>query len=151
MKNEDVIDIYDCSDESFWTSVDKRVDIDDGFYLFSLNLGRKAYRTFRTMDFSANNQYLAVKCEASLMIYDYSKALEVQINETEMGGDGLTKLAEPHTKFEVADKTYDRILGQFINEEELEKSWIILQSSVYCQIHLLPLEDILEDAEEIEV
>ena len=110
MKSEDVIDVYDCSDERFWTS-EKLVDIDDDFYLFSLDLGKKGYRTFRTMDFSRNNKYLAVQCEASLMIYDFNKACETEADVGDLGADGYTKLVEPHTKLNVADKTYDRILG----------------------------------------
>ena len=133
-----MIDVYDCSDESFWTSK-KRVDIDDGFYLFSLDLGEKGHGTFVKMDFSKNNEYIAAQLSENLLIYKKELAMQTQINEEDLDGDSITKLVEPHIQFNVADRTYDCILGQYINEESIENSWVILQSSQYSQIHLLPL------------
>ena len=142
--------MYDCSDESFWTS-EKRIDIDDGFYLFSLNLGEKGHRNFKKMEFSLTNRYIAAQGVEELLIFEKESAMQTEINEGDLEADGVTKLVEPLYKFNVADRTYDRILGQYINEENIDKSWVILQSSQYEQVHLLPLQDILEDSKEVDL
>ena len=38
-------------------------------------------------------------------------------------------------------ETYDRILGAYLNEENLNESWVVLQSQQYDKIHLVKLRD----------
>ena len=66
--------MYDCSDESFWTS-EKRIDIDDSFYLFSLDLGEKGRKNFKKMEFSLTNQYIAAQGVEELLIFEKESAM----------------------------------------------------------------------------
>ena len=92
MENEDIIDVYDCEDESFWTSNEK-VDIDQPDYLFSLKLHEGDSKSFVKMQFSANDRYISVQCKYNVMIFDTEDA--------NLDDDDETKLLEPAQKYSV--------------------------------------------------
>ena len=79
--NEDVIDVYDCSQADFWTS-NKNVDLNDGFYRFSLKMDKGDYQTFEKIHFSKNNKFISIHCKDKLFVYDHD--LEFNAKETPM-------------------------------------------------------------------
>ena len=105
--------------------------------------------SFVKINFSQTNKYIAVQCTEKLMIFDSESAKSASINE-ELLKRKATRLVEPTVEFTISDTTYDRILGQYMNEDDVNKSWVLMQSSMYGQIHLLPLVDILENAKDVE-
>ena len=63
------------------------------------------------MEFSLTNRYIAAQGVEELLIFEKESAMQTEINEGDLEADGVTKLVEPLYKFNVADRTYDRILG----------------------------------------
>lgn len=62
------------------------------------------------------------------MIYDMTSP-KIQAAE-----QGNMVILEPIVNYELCTNTYERILGQWINHNDLYKSWFVLQSCQYSQI-----------------
>ena len=71
--DEDMLDIYDCSDESFWYSRDNIDPSDVEHYKCTLKMKDRDFESFKTVKFSTDNKYVAVLCEKKVMIYDLNQ------------------------------------------------------------------------------
>ena len=75
------------------------------------------------------------------MIFDFEEA-EYEEREQEESGETFRVLKPAHV-VKLLDHTYDRLLGCYINGDDVMDSWVILQSKKYEKIHLLRLRDLL--------
>ena len=93
--------------------------------------------------FSRTNKYAAVICTEKTLLYDLSTADNNGI-QTE---DDSTIVLEHFQKYEVKESTYDRVLNVYLQDDDIEESWVALQSSQYGQIHMIRLRDVIASKE----
>ena len=132
-ENEDLIDIYDCSDENFWLK-SKPVDPEqDEDFKCQLRLGDKDHSNFESISFSENKRFACVLCTNKVMVYNIGDALDSGMHGTEL------QAIPPQYEKEIDPATYDGVLSVSlregiqggINENEgsfLDTSWVVLQS-----------------------
>lgn len=138
-----IIDVYDCSGEAgeFWMSHNS-IDIDDEFYLYSLRVPENDINNFNSVQFSSQSRFVSVLTKRRVIIFDTESE---NFEEMEDADGECIKFLGEFLQFSVKNQTYDRILGMFIDEENVNQSWVVLQSSQYSQIHLVRLQSILDD------
>ena len=136
---ENIIDLYDCSGPNgeFWMSTEL-VDIKDSFYRFSIKMPQSDVKNFFRIVFSTTSKYMCILSKRFAYIFDTTSEV------TSTDEDGTRHLEPVHT-FSIKNQTYDRVLGLYLREDNFDSSWVILQSSQYGQIHLLPIFSVLEN------
>ena len=110
IQQEELLDIYDCSESSFWESSDIVEPKDKQHYKCTLKIELNDSQTFQTVKFSRTNKYAVVICTEKTLFYDLSSAENNGI-QTE---DDSTIVLEHIQKYEVKESTYDRVLNVYL-------------------------------------
>ena len=132
------IDIYDCSDESFFLD-QETISPSIETFKFQVDVKREEMATFRTIQFSKNNVYMATISDRVVRIFDLQNIEDYDIQGEEK--ERVLDSEEEHT-FKLDNKTYDQIIGVDIDESDVMLSWLVLVSKTFQCVHFIRLRDL---------
>ena len=129
-----VIDVYSCRDDSFFTDKSK-ISPEDESFICSLQISRECADSYiRIATTQKNDSVVAIVGKMAIHVFQIDQAR-----------GSMDKILQPQYTYKLTNKIYDYIMDISLNVDQIGESWVSFVSKDFYFVQFMKLEELIEE------